>query len=189
MTTRLHLFSLAATTAVRKGCFPDDETLDERGVRETLACGLTEWLPADARLLCAPSALALATAALLPRPAQVEVALADMDYGRWHGQSLGDVASAEPDALAAWLQHPDAPAGGAACFSDVLQRVGAWLDQLAATEHASEIVALTHPMVIRAAILHALGAPAVAFTRIQVPPLCRFELRRAAHGWHWWPAR
>ncbi|GAB7125508.1 histidine phosphatase family protein [Silvimonas sp. JCM 19000] len=186
MSTRLHLFSLAASAAVRTACFPADEPLDERGLRETRASGLIEWVPAAARVVCAPSALAVATAAVLPHAVHIEPALADADYGRWRGLSLGEVAQREPTALAAWLRDPDARAGGGDCFGDVLSRVGTWLDGL--EPEAADIVALTHPAVIRAALLHALQAPAHAFARIQIPPLRRFELRRADQGWHWWPA-
>ncbi|KAF0813301.1 hypothetical protein IGB42_02230 [Andreprevotia sp. IGB-42] len=184
MTTRLQLFSLASTPAMRKGRFPADEALDERGRDETIAAGLIAHLPAHATLLCSPAAMARDTAALWQRPAIIEPALADMDHGHWRGRGLAEVAAETPAALAAWTRQAEAPAGGAESFLQVLARVGRWQEQL---DYQGDVVALTHPAVIRAAILHALNAPASGFFRIEVPPLARFELRRSAQGWTWWP--
>jgi hypothetical protein len=66
----------------------------------------------------------------------------------------------------------------------VYQRVGSWLDTL----EGGDIIALTHAPVIRAAILFAVQAPLASFNRIEIPPLTSFELRRAGHGWRWWPS-
>ena len=45
------------------------------------------------------------------------------------------------------------------------------------------VLALTHPAVMRAALIHALGASATAFWRIDVAPLSRLILSR--HGGSW----
>ena len=42
--------------------------------------------------------------------------------------------------------------------------------------------------VIRAAIIHALGASPAIFSRIEITPLSMIELRRSRRGWTWWPA-
>lgn len=184
MTTRLHLISLASTAAMRKGRFPANEPLDERGRTETLATGLITRFSAPAALLCSPAAIAQDTAALWPCPAKVELALADTDYGSWQGRALAELLDEDVATVTAWARQADIPAGGAESFTRVLARVGGWLDQL---DQSGEVVALTHPPVIRAVILHVLRAPADCFHRIEVPPLSCFELRRSRQGWAWWP--
>ncbi|MBB5190955.1 broad specificity phosphatase PhoE [Silvimonas terrae] len=185
MTTRLFLISLASTPALRKGHFPADEGLDERGRQEALAARLVEQVSAESRLIISPARLAQDTALLWPMPAQIEPALADMNYGAWRGRALAEVGEQEPAALGAWLTQADASAGGGESFTDVHARVGAWLAQLV---QAGDVVALTHAPVIRAAILHALQAPASSFGRIDIPPLTVVALRHNAHGWCWWPS-
>jgi broad specificity phosphatase PhoE len=45
-------------------------------------------------------------------------------------------------------------------------------------------VAITHPAVVRAAIVHALGAPPAAFWRIDVAPLSRTDLSGRDGRWN-----
>ena len=60
-------------------------------------------------------------------------------------------------------------------------RVGGWLDEQArATARA---VAITHGGVVKAAVVHALGAPLEAFWRIDAAPLAITELH--AHDGRW----
>jgi broad specificity phosphatase PhoE len=61
------------------------------------------------------------------------------------------------------------------------------------TKHRSSqrlhtIVAVTHASVIRAAIIHALGASPAVFSRIEIAPMSIVELRRSSRGWTWWPS-
>ncbi|MDI7047409.1 histidine phosphatase family protein, partial [Escherichia coli] len=55
-------------------------------------------------------------------------------------------------------------------------------------QNAQNVVAVTHAPVIRAAIVHALGASPAIFSRIEIAPLSMIELRRSRRGWIWWPA-
>ncbi|MDI7065210.1 histidine phosphatase family protein, partial [Klebsiella pneumoniae] len=55
-------------------------------------------------------------------------------------------------------------------------------------QNAQNVVAVTHAPVIRAAIVHALGASPAIFSRIEIAPLSMIELRRSRCGWIWWPA-
>ena len=63
----------------------------------------------------------------------------------------------------------------------VIARVRDWLDAL--TANRSRLVAVTHPAVIRAAILIALDAPPKAFWRIDVAPVSRTVLHFRGHAW------
>lgn len=191
------LLSHAATAAMRRGAFPADDALDARGIAATAAwprrgqvAALLEAAPA-ARVLCSPArcaqdtaqalALTLAPALAPALAAAVEPALADVDYGRWRGLELAQVAANEPAPLAAWLGDAQAAPHSGESFGAAVRRVGAWLDAIGDGDHA--ILAITHAAVVRAAIVHALGAPPSAFFRIEIAPLALVELRRARHGW------
>jgi broad specificity phosphatase PhoE len=79
----------------------------------------------------------------------------------------------------AWLSDPAAAPPGGEAVRDVIDRVGGWLAGLT----ASRVVAVTHPAVIRAAVVCAAGAPAASFWRIDVEPLARVGL--TGRNGHW----
>jgi broad specificity phosphatase PhoE len=186
MRTRLLLISHPATAAQRKGAFPDDDPLDARAVEEAAAFRASNAHRLGARLaFSSPAACARDTASTLGLAANVEHALADVDYGRWRGRRLLELADDEPDALAAWTRDPSAAPPGGESFDAVRLRVGAWLDAL---DKPGNVIAVTHAGVIRAALMHVLQMPSAAFTRIEVPPLAVVELQRNERGWTWWPA-
>ena len=51
------------------------------------------------------------------------------------------------------------------------------------TARDGRVVAVTHPAVIRAAIVHALGAPPASLWRIDVEPLSLTRLHHGSGGW------
>ena len=89
--------------------------------------------------------------------------------------------AAEPDAAAAWLSDPDARPHGGETLHELADRVGAWLDTQAAL--GGRALVITHAPVVRAAVVHALGAPPAAFWRIDVPPLAITELHGRGGRW------
>jgi len=197
MDTRLLLISHASTAAMRAGRFPADDPLDARGLAEAAAARARLSIPDDAAVFVSPAVCARDTAPALGlgAAASVDERLADMDYGLWHGRRLADLAVEAPHDLAAWTHDPDAAAHSGESFSQLVKRVGQWLDALngALSEgvilgNTQNVVAVTHAPVIRAAIVHALGAPPAVFPRIEIAPLSLVELRRSRRGWTWWPA-
>jgi broad specificity phosphatase PhoE len=186
MDTRVLLVSHAATAAMRQGRFPADDPLDARGIAQARAW--RERMPSlgAAIALSSPAACARETAEALGFAVQVTPELADMNYGEWCGRRLAELAEDVPHELAAWSRNPDAPLQGGESFAQVLVRVGGWLDAL---DETASVVAITHAPVIRAALLHALNAPAVSFAHIEIAPLSVVEIRRSARGWAWWPAQ
>lgn len=175
---RLTLVSHAMTDAMVAGRFPADEPLNDAGRRHarTAAAGL--GINRQTRELCGPERRALQTARLLNLRAAVEPRLADLDYGRWRGTALDDVY---PGELQAWLSDPwRAPHGGESIVV-LIDRVAQWLDSLTAT--VLPTVAVTHPAVIRAAILVALGAPPESFWRLDIAPLSRTVMHFRGHAW------
>ncbi|MEM5449456.1 histidine phosphatase family protein [Paraburkholderia guartelaensis] len=204
MSTTVWLVSHAANAALRSGTFPHvpevpvagedaEAALDARAL-EALAAWRERWHAGLAgsnrngevpRALTSPAAIARASAHAAgfagATPAE---ALAEAAFGAWQGQRLTDLAREAPEALAAWTRDPGfRPPGGGESFDDVRARVSAWLDAVPDSGH--NVVAFTHASVIRAAILHALGAPSAGFRSIEIAPLSVTALRRTEHGWVW----
>ncbi len=197
MATKVWLVSHAANAALRAGIFAasgagDDgfaEALDARAL-EAIQMWRSRWYAAivgsgaAARVLTSPAPIAQASAAAAGFESQIEPALAETAYGAWAGHRLTDIARDVPDALAAWTRDPAfQPPGGGESFDDVRKRVSAWLDALPDAD--KPLIAFTHASVIRAAVLHALGAPSAAFRQLEIAPLSVTALRRSAHGWMW----
>jgi broad specificity phosphatase PhoE len=179
MTLRLTLLCHAFTDAVRRAVFPGDEPLDGRAAAQAAAA--VGVLGAFDNVWTSPALRARQTAAALRLSAQDDPALRDCDFGRWTGLRLTDLETREPDAVAAWISNPAAAPHGGESILDILRRVGAWLD-VRREEHGRGI-AVTHPAVIRAAVIHVLGAPPQSFWRIDVEPLSITDLRRNGDRW------
>ncbi|HTO83978.1 MAG TPA: histidine phosphatase family protein [Methylomirabilota bacterium] len=175
MTTRLTLICHAATAATRAAAFPLDEPI-EAGAPER-----APGLPQAERVWTSPALRARQTAEALGLAATPEPALRDCDFGRWAGRRLADLQAAEPAAVAAWLGDPAAAPHGGESLLDLLARVASWLEARAGERGHG--IAITHPAIIRAAIVHALAAPPAAFWRIDIEPLSLTELRRSPQHW------
>jgi broad specificity phosphatase PhoE len=124
---------------------------------------------------------AVQTAATLVLRAEPESLLCDCDYGRWAGRSLADVERDEPNAMAQWLGDPAAAPHGGESITALIERAGRWLAGLNGL--SGQLVAVTHPSVIRAVLVHALDAPPQTFWRVDVPPLAIVDL--AHNGLRW----
>jgi broad specificity phosphatase PhoE len=179
MTTRLNLLCSASTPSVSTIAFAADEPLDSHG-RESIS-RLSGRLPSCDIVLRSPALCAVQTAEGFALAAQAEPLLRDCDFGRWAGRSLAEVQAQAPEAIADWLQNPDAAPHGGESFADVMTRIGGWMDSLLATN--ASIFAITHASVIRAAIAHALGAGPQAFRHIDVAPLTRARLSGGGGRW------
>ncbi|VBA30379.1 Phosphoserine phosphatase 1 [Mycobacterium persicum] len=171
---RLTLVSHAMTDAMAVGRKPADEPLNDTGRRQAetagrpdIRCGVTQ--------LVAPERRTRQTAHLLGLRAATEPQLADLDCGCWRGTGLEYVDNHQ---LQAWLTEPaEAPHGGESIV-DLIDRVAGWLASL-----AGNTVAVTHPAVIRAAILVALDSPPKSFWRIDIAPVSRTVMHYRGHRW------
>ena len=170
---RLTLVSHAMTDAMAAARFPADEPLNDIGRRQATRIEIESV----ARQLAGPEQRARQTAELLGLHATTEPMLADLDCGRWRGETLHSVPPAD---LEVWLTDPGRAPHGGESIIDLVERVSGWLKSL--TNNALPAVAVTHPAVIRAAILVALDASPKSFWRIDIEPLSRTVLhwRRAA---------
>lgn len=178
VTVRLTLICHAETTALRHAVFASQESLTERGVRQAGqaaqgASGAVAW--------SSPAQACVQTAEALGVRARIEPALRDCDFGTWTGRPLAEIEDTEGDALRAWLTDPAARPHGGESLLDVLERVTGWLARL--EQQTGRVIAVTHPAVIRAAVVHTLTAPAAAFWRIDIPPLSQTHLTCHAGTW------
>ncbi|AGL17450.1 histidine phosphatase family protein [Actinoplanes sp. N902-109] len=173
----LRLLACAPTPAMREARFGGDEDIDEGGRRAALA------LPAFARRelwVCSPSRAACETAQALGHTALREAALRDPDMGRWAGMSLDEVAAADPQGLHRWLTDPGAAPHGGESLTQVRARTGQWLDAMA----RQRVVAVAHPVVVRAALAHALQLSEPGVWALEVAPLSLTRLVHRAGRWH-----
>jgi broad specificity phosphatase PhoE len=169
-TTRLTLICHARTVAQKLACFPTNEPVENID----LAPGaLAERFDAARRLICAPELRTQQTAQWFGADAQIDEALRDCDWGRWHGKSVKSLQVAEDAALRAWLEDADATPHGGESVPQLCQRVALWLASLQGT--SGHVVAVTHPFVIRAALIHVMRGTAIH--DIDVEPLSMVELR------------
>ncbi|KZS69670.1 histidine phosphatase family protein [Mycobacterium pseudokansasii] len=170
---RLTLVSHAMTDAMAVGRFPADEPLDDIGRRQAEAAARLDI--GHVTQLAAPEQRAVQTAELLGLQAATDPRLTDLDCGRWRGTTLENVDHHD---LRAWLTDPaQAPHGGESVV-DLIGRVAGWLQSL-----TDNTVAVTHPAVIRAAILVALDGPPKSFWRIDIAPVGRTIMHLRGHRW------
>ncbi|UVK52923.1 histidine phosphatase family protein [Mesorhizobium sp. AR02] len=179
MLIRLTMICNGATAATRKGAFPSDEPLEPRSL--TQAKAMRGTLRRADRLWTAPSLRARQTAEALALDAWVEPLLADQAHGSWAGKSFEEVQAEQPEGIAAWLTDPNAAPHGGESLADVARRASGLMDRLMAER--GHTIALTHASVIRAAILHVLGAPLAACWKIDVEPLSITDFRSDGRRW------
>jgi broad specificity phosphatase PhoE len=173
----LRLLATAPTPALRAARFGGDDDLDEGGRAAALA------LPPLGRgdlWVCAPSRAARETAQALGHSAIVEPSLTDADFGTWTGLSLDEVALADPKGLREWLTDPASVPHGGESLAAVRDRAGGWLDAMA---HQRAVV-VVHPLLVRAALAHALRVPPEALWSIEVAPLALVRLTNRSGRWH-----
>jgi broad specificity phosphatase PhoE len=166
----LTLLCHAATRAMRLGAFPAlDEDVDEGGLTKAAARRLEA-----ATWLTSPAVAARRTAEALNVSARVDDALRDIDHGAWAGSSFAELQAADPAGFAAWLADPARGAPGGESLEGVRLRMASWLPLQA--QNGAAVVAVTHPMVIRAALAESLDMPLHAALRIDIAPLSRVTL-------------
>lgn len=172
---RLTFVSHAMTDAMAAGRFPTDEALNSTGRQQVDNVGDVGEV---GRALCGPEMRAVQTAKLLGLQAEVEPQLADLDCGRWRGEVIGRIPPAD---LAVWLTEPARAPHGGESVVDIIDRVGTWMHSVSGGR--GRVVAVTHPAVIRAAVLVVLEAPPKSFWRIDIAPVSRTVMHYRGHAW------
>ncbi|HTH98738.1 MAG TPA: histidine phosphatase family protein [Stellaceae bacterium] len=166
---RLSLRCCLPTVSQRTGRFP----LDEPAELTTNQVGPTDrfdWLRTAPELRARQTALLLGTATTDPL-------LRDFDLGKWGGSLIMDIHAGE---AASWRREPEWAGHGGESVAELCHRVGAWLD---AYHEPGHTIAVTHGPVIRAAVLHVLGAGPEGFWNLDVEPLGTADLRWTGQAW------
>ncbi len=175
----LTLIASAATPAVRASAFPLDASLDDKGRKD--AAAMANGFRNAMAVLSSPAKRARETASALGLDAEIDEALRDLDLGRWAGQTLNGIAASDAAALASWLSDPAAAPHGGETVEELFARISIWLQAIAARD--GRIVAITHPAVMRAAILAAIHASPSSFWNIDIAPLSVVELTSNGRRW------
>lgn len=186
---RLMLLCHGATAATRAAAFPLDESLEPRALDATR--GLRGHFAA-ARVVSSPALRARQTAEALGLVAEIEPALRDQEAGDWAGLTPDRVFAQDAEGLTAFIADPHASAPGGESAADLVSRVAAWLDGFNSGQTdpgPGAVLAITHAAVIRAAVIHVLGAPLESLRRIDVPPLSTTGLVSDGRRWLWRAAR
>ncbi|HWI71117.1 MAG TPA: histidine phosphatase family protein [Baekduia sp.] len=190
MSLRVLLICHAATADTRRAVFGGDGPLLDGATRRV--GDLAAHLPKARAVLRSSARCTGETAAALGLgdEAVVEPAVGDWDFGSWRGRSLSDLEASDPDAVVAWRSDPSGAPHGGETLVDVLTRVRGWLDAL---DGEGVRTVVTHPSVIRAAVVCGLEVPEEAFWTIDVAPTSVTELRRRGTRWrvariNWEPA-
>jgi broad specificity phosphatase PhoE len=176
---RLLLVRHASTEAVRRVAFPRDESLDARG--RAAAAELRAILGRVDEAWTSTAARARETAAAAGLAARPDAALDECDFGCWQGRTLAELHAEDPAAVADWMTDPDAAPHGGESLTALGARVSRWLDEQA--QRPGSAAAITHGGPLKAAVVHALGAPLRSFWRIDAAPLCITEMH--AHDGRW----
>ncbi|MEW1612727.1 MULTISPECIES: histidine phosphatase family protein [unclassified Streptomyces] len=182
MTVRVMLVSPAMNAALRGARFDGDTPLDRAGERDARAAAPA--VPEAGLVLSGPSERCRGTAAALGLTADLEPALAGWDLGRWSGRRLDEMGAAEPAAVAAWIDDPAAAPHGGESLRNLLERVGGWLAGAGGGGGSGSVLGVAEPAVVRAAVVHALALPPVAFWRLDVAPLALTELSGRSDRWN-----
>lgn len=175
---RLTFICHAATAATRQAAFPRDEALDARAMEEATA--MAPAVARHERALTSPARRARETADCLGLAASVDDALSDLDYGRWAGLTLKELAANEQAALSSWMSDPGAAPHGGESIAALVARMADFLADLSTSDR---LVAVTHAATMRAAVVASLGAPITAFWQIDVAPLTRVTLHGEGKMW------
>jgi broad specificity phosphatase PhoE len=182
--TRLTLVAHALTPALRGLVLGGDSDPDEASLKEAreLAAGGEYRLDRADLVLAGPERAAIWTAEALGLAPVLDPALRDRHYGSWTGRVLERLLVEEAGPVTAWLDAPHSAPPGGESANAVVGRAGAWLASLS-SDGRRTVVAVAHPTIVRALVLHVLGAPPAALRRIDVRPLS--IVRLTEHGNQW----
>jgi broad specificity phosphatase PhoE len=177
--TRITLICHGTTAQTKTAGFPADDPLIEGEI--AVASRIRAALPHANAFLSGPELRARQTAGMLAGEFTIDSAFRDLDYGRWSGKALTEIGESEPENLMAWMTDVAAAPHGGESIASVIARVGDWLaGQMNAGGHT---VVVTHPAVIRAALVAILDAPRESFWKIDVRPFAVTEITSDGRRW------
>ncbi len=172
----------AATRAMKAGRFPTGDEPAAHDERDRVASLRARG---GTRVIASPARVARQTAEWIADAFEIVPTFDDIDYGRWRGLSLREAGEREPAQLAAWLADPEAHPHGGESVAMLAARVAqgfAFIDRLNARERC---IVVTHAIVVKAALAHALGMPLRSVYGMDLAPLSATVLKRASPADAW----
>ena len=160
----------AETVGLRKGRFPsaDEEALQPLDAAKRLA----QRIGSFDLIYCAPEKAARDTADVMFKSAMISAEIRDIDYGRWSGRLIRDVAREDDIAFQSWIEG--APSPGGESLQQLIDRVTNWLD--ARMDEVGSTAAIASPAVMRAIVISALNAPVQSFSRLDISALSNLRI-------------
>ena len=173
-TSRLLVLAHGPTTAASAAVFGDDAPLLRPDRCPPMRSPPRSWSGG-------PEFACRQTVELLDPAAEVRPGLAGPDLGAWTGRTLADVAAADPEGLQAWLADPAACPHGGETLAGLVERMGAVLADDGWPAGTSGLVVT--PLVARALVAAALGAPGAVLFGVNVGHGGRVLLSRSGPRW------
>ncbi|WP_044042450.1 histidine phosphatase family protein [Caballeronia insecticola] len=176
---KLILLCHAATRAMKTGHFPTGDEPAESHAPAPFHADDT------ARVIASPARVARETAARIARSFEIDPAFDDIDYGRWRGHSVRTVGESEPDNIAAWLRDPHARPHGGESIAMLAARVIDRMARIECDESCGRCIVVTHAIVVKAAVAHALGQPLSSIHAMDFAPMSSTVLSRQSRTDAW----
>lgn len=187
---------------IRHALVSENERAFLYGIRDVSLCpdtlvaqrpqyrSLAAHLPRPARWFCTPlsrtrrTAEAIFAAGYPEQPLTVVPGLIEQDLGDFQGLPHADLpARLQAPAHPFWpLAATERPPNGES-MQEVVTRVGAAMDELAAAHAGQDLVVVSHGGAIRAAVAHALGVEAQVALHFSVHNISLTRLDRLDTGW------
>ncbi|KND56787.1 putative phosphoglycerate mutase [Candidatus Burkholderia verschuerenii] len=149
---------------MKTGRFPTGDDPLEHDERGALAFDTQA-----SRVIASPARAARDTAQWIASAYEVDAAFDDLDYGRWRGHSIRDIAEAKEAGLAAWITDPHARPHGGESIAMLAERVAHVLERL--TQSNRRGIVVTHAIVVKAAVAHVTQRPLESIFSMDIAPL------------------
>ncbi|SAK47407.1 phosphoglycerate mutase [Caballeronia ptereochthonis] len=167
---------------MKTGRFP---TGDEPAERHAPAAPAPAHAEDAARVIASPARVARETAACIARSFDIDPAFDDIDYGRWRGRSIREIGECEPANIAAWLDDPRVCPHGGESVAMLAARVIEGIARIEGEARSGRCIVVTHAIVVKAAVAHALGKPLSSIGAMNFAPLSRTVLKRQSGAEAW----
>lgn len=162
-----------------------DLELNERGRAQAQASGRALTSVSVAAVYSSPLRRALDTAAAIAVPhglvVQPCLGLLDIDYGQWQGLTPEEVTQRYPEPCRQWLEQPhQVRIPGGEGLEEVRRRAVAAVDEALAAVPADQwAVMVSHKVICKLLLCHALGLSAAHFWQVEqdICGISRFELK------------
>jgi broad specificity phosphatase PhoE len=181
----LILLCHAATRALKTGRFPTGDERPEHDARAQLASLRARR---NTCVIASPARVARETAAWIADAFEIVPAFDDIDYGRWRGHSIRATGEREPEHVSAWLADPRARPHGGESVAMLAARVAeglGFIERANGSNAHERCIVVTHAIVVKVALAHALGMPLASIYGMNFAPLSSTVLKRTSPADAW----